>query len=207
MTPEERRQRYRDYVEDWERYVHSSEDRARPYEKFSFGYGQLAMRSLFLLLGGAVVSVAPILSATPIEAHASIVFLACAFVAGLAFAALATLFIYINWQTIAYVIRCDAIVSDFQLRAAYGLIEGEGNVHPASVEASESAAKSRKWVGRTNLLGIGFGVAGYICLISGAMGIANVAANSFSAEAARHSVPRATAANHTYQKRKMDVSH
>lgn len=169
------RQLYRYYIEDWERYVRPSEDRAQPYEKFSVEYAQLAVRISFILNGGGIVSLAPILQNVSPTAGATIIKLAVWFVGGIVCGAACCLAAYINFQALAHQVRSRAVVTDFTLRGFFGFVPKPGENHPEAKASAEKDLSLGRLINTTLWLGVIAGIAAYVCLVIGAWQISDIA--------------------------------
>jgi hypothetical protein len=167
-TPPDPREIYRAYVADWDRYIAPADRQALEYARLSVEYGKLALQSAFILNGGAIVALAPLIESLHNIDAAILARSAIWFIAGLASTAIATAFAYYNFAVAGEVIFLDAYSRDYDLRARYGYgLPIDQNVEATSVK--NKSARRRPLIMITMVLSIVFGVIAYGALVGGAL--------------------------------------
>jgi hypothetical protein len=90
QTPQGPRDIYRAYVADWDRYISPADQQSAEYARLSVEYGKLVLQSSFILNGGAIVAVAPLIQGSSSIDIVGLAFSAFWFVTGIGCTALSS---------------------------------------------------------------------------------------------------------------------
>lgn len=157
---------------EWDRLVHPTEETARPYEKYAVEYAQMVVKSAFLLLGGGLVSLAPITQHVSVGAIDKLVAAAVLFLCGLACTAGCAALAYANFAVLAATVRHQSTVTDYSLRGIYGYVPQPGEDHPEALDAAAKAKNGNAIARWTTRVSVTLGLAAYVFLVIGGLQIA-----------------------------------
>lgn len=164
------REIYRAYVADWDRYISPADKQSAEFAKLSVEYGKLVLQSSFILNGGAIIAVAPLIQNFPGINVEPVAFSAVWFILGIGCSAISAALAYYNFAVIGEVIILEAHSRDYDLRSNYGYGPPPDQNADAQL-IKRKVARRRPVITATMVLAIVFGIGAYAALVGGALSI------------------------------------
>ena len=159
------------FLRRWELDVGSATARGREYLRLATDFGRLAIQSAFLINGGALLILPPLMEWV---GNQSGVYASSGwFVAGLVLAAMAALLGYVNHTCHSQYWFVQAHINAIRLNSV--LKESDPETMKRLGDSERQAAGLLKWVDPTAWLAVLFGVLSYAAFIGGTLGILEIA--------------------------------
>ena len=160
-------EKYSRFVADWDRFVAPWNLQTLEYVKLAVEYSKLALQSAFILNGGAILALAPLVQ-NHIDSVQQAAVAAVWFIVGLIGAAAATFFAYYNFAVNGELCVIYRDTSDFDLKKNYGFELTDGEIQNHS-NLQSNRERRQKIVVVTMWLAILVGVVSYGAFCCGAL--------------------------------------
>lgn len=154
-------------VEEWRLYVQSSQSAADQMRSHAVSYAQIGLNSAFLINGGALVAIPPLMQWLTVPQRHQIPLSASFFLAGLVLAGACSLVTYWNLTMAGLVLDANANSIANQLAVNYGLKNKAVLTNKSYLARAATKKRLLPWIRFTFAGGIACGVASYVMFLTG----------------------------------------
>jgi hypothetical protein len=166
IAAEDRDQR-RLLLDEWRLSVQTPLDAGLNVRQHAVSYAQIGLKSAFLINGGALVALPPLMQWLPAPERVMIPSCALYFVFGLSFAGLCSLITYINFLIIGAQYDANADVAALKLAVAHKMRDAAAFEDKSYKKSVDAPRRLSFWVNATLCGGVGTGVASYVMFLWG----------------------------------------
>lgn len=149
------------YLEDWATLVHPYGEAAHKMVAHSVTYGSTALQAAYIINGGALAALPPLLTSLTKASAASIATAAIPFIVGIGAAAISSLSAYLNFQWAAAIAWHDAELVGARLRKFYQKTADE---EPAAAKRE----RFQKLMECSSYIGVASAIGSLACFVWGA---------------------------------------
>jgi hypothetical protein len=161
-------------LEEWRLYVQTSQDAAAASRAHGVSYAQIGLQSAFLVNGGALVALPPLMQWLPSSERVLIPHCAIYFLIGLVFSGFCSLVTYANFLVIGQTWDASANATATQLAVNYQLRDRSALDETEYVKNSTLGTRLNIWIKLTFWGGILSGVGAYVAFLIGAFSFISI---------------------------------
>jgi hypothetical protein len=166
QSPPEKPDRSHIYFQQWKADVISIREQAWDARKSGFEYARLGLQSAFIMNGGALVALPPLMQWLSDDKRALVPIVAVLFIFGIILAAACAIVSYLNFMHTSDAIHAQGEQNAIKLNAQY---EGRPFANDPNHEKAKTAEeKSNENAKCTMSWALGLGIASYVCFAVGA---------------------------------------